>query len=74
MQDANESDQEDDAEAASRSGNADPIGDDQTTRSGWGGLDECSAVEGGTVNTLTITGPYRRVGVLGRIWRRVTRR
>jgi hypothetical protein len=24
---------------------ADPIGDDQTTRSGWGGLDEC-AVEG----------------------------
>ena len=52
------------------SGSADPIGDDQAERSGWGGLDECGAVEGGTpINNLTITGPYRRPST----WRRFLR-
>lgn len=49
---------------------ADPIGDDQCDRSGWGGLDECSAPEGGApINNLTITGPYRRLSLWARICR-----
>lgn len=51
-------------------GSADPIGDDQAERSGWGGFDECSAVEGGApINNLTITGPYRRPTMWGRFLR-----
>ena len=51
-------------------GSADPLGDDQAQRSGWGGLDECGAVEGGApINNLTITGPYHRPAS----WRRFLR-
>lgn len=49
---------------------ADPIGDDQAERSGWGGLDECGAPEGGLpINNLTITGPYRRPSLWSRFCR-----
>lgn len=35
---------------------------------GSGPMCECCAPEGGTVNTLTITGPYQRQGWLARLW------
>lgn len=62
-------DDDDEANDVALKGSSDPVADSQASYSGWGGIDECCAVEGGRVLALPFSSTYRRLTGLRRALR-----